>query len=166
MPRLTARFALSTALAIATLLGAAAPGHAQAQPIVTGDGAVTNTAVGPVAVELSLIELPNGSLHGGGTVDFAVTGGYVTFDLTSYMFVQGRLCMAGSVTSSFAAPPNYFVGATVVFCVEDGGNGAGMDRLAGTVAPPGLTIQQIIALIGPPPPQAYQPVVTGNFKLH
>ena len=166
MPTYIKKITLAAALVTASLLAGAAPVHPQAQPIVTGEGEVTNTAVGPVAIEFSLIELPDGSLNGEGLVAFAATGGYATFDLTSYMFVAGNLCMAGPVTSSFEAPPNYFVGATVVFCVEDGGNGAGQDKMAGTVGPPGVTIQQIIALIGPPPPQAYSPVVTGNFKIH
>lgn len=160
------RLALLAALSSAALLGSAAPLHAQAQPIVTGDGEVVSPAVGSVAVELTLVELPNGALHGEGLVAFATTGGYATFELTSYMFVGGELCLAGPVTSSFGAPPSYFVGATVVFCVHDGGNGAGADAMAGTVGPPGLTIQQIIGLIGPPPPQAYQPVVSGNFTIH
>ena len=166
MSSLTFNLALPAALTAVMLLGAATPAPTQAQPIVTGDGEITNTAVGPVAVELSLIHLPNGSLNGQGMTSFAATGGWVTFDLTSYMFVDGKLCMAGSVLSGFAAPPNYFVGATVVFCLEDGGDGAGMDKMAGAAGPPGLTIQQVIALVGPPPPQAYQPVVAGNFKIH
>ena len=165
IPSLT-RFALLAVLSSAALLGSASPALAQAQPIVTGNGQVTNTAVGPVAVEFALIERPDGSLQGEGLVAFAASSGWATYDLTSYMFLDGKLAMAGSVTSSFDAPPSYFVGATVVFAVEDGGNGAGHDRLAGTVGPPGLTIQQVIAILGPPPPQAYQPVVTGNFKIH
>jgi len=166
MPTSIRRIALAATLATAGLLAGAAPARNPAQPIVTGDGEITNTVVGPVAVEFALVELPDGSLQGEGMVAFAATSGWVTFDLTSSMFLDGKLAMAGSVTSSFDAPPSDFVDATLVFAVDDGGSGAGADKLAGTVGPRGLTIQQVVAFIGPPPPQAYQPVVTGNFKIH
>jgi len=165
---LESRIALSAALTAVALLTAAAPSQAQATPIVTGEVEVTSPVIGPVGLGLSLVQLPSGQLDGQGSLELLALGGRVDFEVTSYMFLGDMVCLAGPVTAAVNAPPAYSLGATVVFCIEDNGDGGSSapDTVAGTVGPPGLTIQQIIALIGPPPPQAFQPIAAGNFRIH
>lgn len=157
--------AYATLLAV-TLVGAASPSQAQAQAIGNGHGAV-DAPSGPITITFSVVELPNGTINGHGILHFPDLGGHVRFEVTSYTFVDGALLMAGPVTKAKNAPPNYFIGATQVLAVEDNGNGGPLpDKSAGVVGPPSLTIQQIVELIGPPPPQAYQPLQSGNLTIH
>jgi hypothetical protein len=93
----------------------------------------------------------------------------VHVDLTSVMTVGDAVLMAGPVTLAVNAPPDYAVGNTAVLAVKDLGNGGGdpaPDEATGAVGPPNLTIQQIVAAWGPPPPQAYQPLQSGNIQVH
>jgi hypothetical protein len=75
--------------------------------------------------------------------------------------------VAGTVTRSISMPPQFAVGSTTFFCVRD--NRGAPDQFAGlgTVPPQfgNLTIQQIVALIGTPPPQAFSSQLTGFIRI-
>ena len=161
------RVSLSAALAAAALLGAATPSHAQTGRLISGAGRIEIPGAVPIGLYLQLNQLPGGVLRGAGAQIFTSSGGRVTYDLTSFLFIGETLCMAGPITSAVNAPPPYTVGSTIVFCIQDNNKSKGTpDAVAGGVGPPNLTIQQIIAMAGPPPPQAFVPLVSGDFTIH
>ena len=167
MLNLIRRFATATVLTSATLFAVAAPGQAQIKPIGSGYG-VVEAPMGTRVVLYSLLELSDGSLSGHGLQYSPADNAWVYFNITSYMFVGDALLMAGPVTKSINSLPGYDVGNTAVLAVHDKGNWFGQpapDDAAATVGPPNLTIQQIVAIIGPPPPQAYVPIKAGNLKI-
>lgn len=166
------RFALTAALCASFLLGTAAPSHAGATPLAHGSG--TPQAPGPdITFTFSMVQLPGGALLGQGMLHNNTDQGWIQFDLTSVMFIGDTVLMAGPITKTFNAPPFAPVGGTVFFGLNDNGNGDGSpvpDSFAhGFVPPflpPNLTIQQIIGMTGPPPPEVYNPIGQGDFVVH
>jgi len=158
---------LAVALSASVFLIAAMPAH----PIATGNATIlaSTPGVGPLQLDFSLIELPNGILVGSGEQYAPDVLGYVEYDLTSYELINGVMCMAGPITQSVNSP--FPVGATWILCLEDNSNGGSgaADRIATAVLPPGLTIQIIQAAFPgflPPPDSKFTTVMSGNVKIH
>ena len=168
------RFALCALLAAPMLLGASAPKSGKTTPIANGHGLGLSPGPESLALTFSLVQLADGSFVGHGKTQDHANGGWTKFDLTSATFLGDTLFMAGPVTKLKDAPPFLGVGSTVFFGIQDNGNGSGkpgVDSFANGVVPaflpPGLTIQQILVLLGgPPPPEAFKPLASGNFKIH
>lgn len=172
--KLIRKLAICAALTAAFLFGTAASSYAQASPIVNGHltgGA--SQAGGPAVIDLtlSLVELPNGSLVGSGKSSNKESGAWFTYNLTSYMFIGNTFYAAGTITATHNTGGNFAVGDTYFVAVKDNGNGNGpvMDEfieghIPGAYGP--LTIQQIIAIIGPPPPAIFRQGISGNITLH
>lgn len=157
---------LAAALCVATVLGAAKPGSSGANPIATGD-AIHLGMVGELHLEFSLIEMPDGTLIGGGVS--AAVDGALAFELTSYEQIGDVLCMAGPITASGNTP--FEVGQTWLLCIEDNGNGGSgvADKVATAVLPPGFTIQFILENFPgflPPPASQFSDILEGNLKVH
>lgn len=183
--RLTRRFAVCAAVAAAVLLGGAAISQARivqsgALNIAKGNGATGNPSEGLRTFKFSLVQRSNGSLRGQGWFKDQALEGKVRFDITSYTLVDDILLMAGPITgvSGENVPPNFFVGATFFFAVRDGGDG-GIDEisLANAAPIPGLTMDEILALIcamdpdcDPEdpimlPPGIVMPITAGNIQV-
>ena len=165
--KLTSKIAVCAVVSAAFLLGAAAPSHAQATPIGNGQGLTGDPGPDLRTFSFSVVELPNGSVTGHGQVFDHGLNFWVHFNITSFMFIDDMLLMAGPVTKAVNAP-NFTIGATFFFAVKDGGKGkSSIDEISlVSVAPPNLTIQEIISFIGPPPPEIIKPISAGNIKIH
>lgn len=165
MRHLTSTVILAVALSAAVSLGAAMPAH----PIGTGSATFLSAEVGILGLDFSLVQLPNGELQGQGTQVAPDVDGDLEFDLTSYALLDGIPCMAGPITESVNTP--FAIGDTWILCIEDNGNGGSgtPDRIARAVAPPGLSIQIILAGFPgflPPPDSEFTPIESGNDTIH
>jgi len=173
--QLSRKHAVRAALVAAFTLAAAAPGRAQATPIVSGHlkGGPTPAAQSPSIIDLTihLVELPDGSLVGGGRSTKQDINSWFRFELTSYVFLGDTLFAAGPVTAVHATQGAWEVGDTYFVAVKDNGDGNGpvMDefiegRVPASYGP--MTIQQILAIVGPPPPAFFRQGISGNLTLH
>jgi len=165
MRHLTTALVLGAALSATLVLMAATP----ANVLASGSATFPSQTVGPLEMELTLIELPNGKVVGHGRQEAPDVGGYHEYDITSWAMLGDTLCMAGPITASVNTP--FPVGATWVVCVEDNGNGGSgtPDRVATAAAPPGLTIQLILMFFPgflPPPDSQFQPISAGDITIH
>jgi hypothetical protein len=166
--KLFSRLAARVALCVGFALAAAAPTQAQATPLGYGHG----TYVSPNSqlahqMAFSVVQMPNGTTHGHAIGFEAATHAFVFIDLSSSMFLGDTLAVAGTITISINMPPQFPVGGTAFFAVQDNAGSPDLFAGLGSVPPQlgNMTIQQIIALIGPPPPQAYAPLISGNFRI-
>ena len=159
------KLAVCVALAVACILGATSQSHARvlpfapATPIAGGQlkGGPTPVTQVPSTLDLtfSIVELPNGSIAGTGKLTNKAEAGWILFDLTSYEFVGATLYVAGPVTQTFSTEGLFSVGDTFFMGVNDNGNGAPgfpadefiEGRVPASFGP--LTIQQILAIVGP-----------------
>lgn len=159
---------LFSALAAALLLGAAAPLTAQAAMLGAGGGMVQQ---GPVVRGYGFycLQLPGGAATGQVVSWEPTSQSHLTMRISSAMHIGPWLAVAGQVTHAVNTPPQLSVGATMFLVFADNGrSGAVPDQLASGVVPSflgNLTIQQIVALIGPPPAAAFGPFLSGGIKL-
>jgi hypothetical protein len=169
MFHLIRKLAVTAAFSAAVLVGKAAPGPGNgASPIANGHVATVGMPAGITSTTFSMVMLPNGSIVGNG-ISSNTLGGWVHFDLTSFVFIGDTLLVAGPSTASFNAPPQFVVGGTFFLALKDNGNGGGNpapDELANGAAPFPVTAQQILAMFGPPPPAAFRPALSGNLVIH
>lgn len=165
--RSTAFLSLLTALA----LGAAEPLAAQATqatPLGCGGGIVLQDGATRVYA-FNCVQLPDGSVTGHLTSHEPASQSFVNVGISSAMHFGGWLTVAGEVTAAVNTPPRFSVGQTMFVVLADNDSGGPLpDQLAGGLVPPflgNLTIQQIIALIGPPPPAAFSPLLSSNIMV-
>jgi hypothetical protein len=161
------RFAKHVALATACLFGALAPANAQTTLIGAGAGAYVAQNQQTHLFAFTVSQRANGTVKGHILVLEPATQGLVRVDVTSWVYVGNTLAAAGTVTMSINAPAMFAVGNTAFFAVNS--NTGAPDQFAGLGnVPPqfgSLTIQQIIALIGPPPPQNFAPLLFGCIRI-
>ena len=167
------RLSVHAALGLALLLGLAAPGLAQATPIANGHltGGPIAGAPNPTIIDLtfSLVERPDGSLVGSGFTANRENGSWFMFDLTSYVLIGDTLYAAGPITATHNIGAGPQVGDTYFMAVIDNGNGPVADefiqgRVPSIFGP--LTIQQILAIVGPPAPGSFRQGINGNLTIH
>ncbi|MCA9285466.1 MAG: hypothetical protein KDA22_09640 [Phycisphaerales bacterium] len=154
--------------AFVVLLAAAAPGFAQATPIAHGNG-VYEIQGEPLLLSFNVVELPNGEVRGHVFTKNQVTGGILHSKVTSYMFLDDVLLVAGPLTAAVNAPPQFVLGATKFYAFKDNGDGTPPDEVTGGVAPiefGDLTIQQIVAIGGGPPPSTFMPLTAGDITIN
>ena len=154
------------ALLVSALFLAAAP--ATAQRLGAGAGSFLSADQQVHVFACSISQWPNGDVHGFALVLEPATQGLVLVNCTSAMQFGNSLGVAGNVVLSLNAPPFLQVGSPTFFFLQDNGS-AGPDAFAGLGGVPpqlgNLTIQQIVALIGTPPPSALAPLLTGNIRV-
>lgn len=157
--------------ACATLLAAfavpTASIQAQATPIATGHGSFISPSQLEHRFEFSLVALPDGSVQGHAIGFEPATQAFVFIDLDSFMFIGDTLAVAGTITVAINMPPQYPVGGTAFFAVKDNAGASDTYAGLGSVPPPfgNMSIQQIVGLIGPPPPQAFTPLLRGDIRI-
>lgn len=172
--KLTCRRAVHAVLLTGCLLVAMLSSNAQAdppgghaQPIANGQGVYVDQSLEVFSFTFSVVELPDGSVEGHGSFFDHVARRFILFELSSFMFVDGSLGVAGEITMAVNSPPQLAVGSTIFFFVND--NNPDTDAFAGLgLVPPEfgeLTIQEIVGLIGPPPPDAFTPLVAGDIRI-
>lgn len=167
--KLTSKAAACAALSVGLFLGATAPISAQASPIGSGQGAFLAQNQETHLFAFAVVELPDGSVNGHGLVFEPSTRAFVLFRISSFMFLGETLFMAGPITQAVNAPPQFVGGATAFFAVNDNGRSSADDIAALSVVPVqfgNLTIQQILALAGPPPAGAFAPLLAGDVRIH
>ncbi len=161
------RSAAFVGLAVTILLG---PVSAQGTPLASGGGAYVAQNRETHWFAFTCVRLPDGSIRGHAVFVEPATKAFLQMRITSAMPLDGMLAVAGPITHLVRTPPELALGATFFFVVDDNGAGGPVpDRLASGAAPAALgnlTIQQIIALIGPPPPAALAPLLKGNITIH
>jgi len=168
MKKLPIRTLLPAALVAAVLVGTASTSPLGGGPILTGECILLPPVGDPNCIAITLIETGSGEFTGYGRQCNVFTGDELTFEITSYEIVGDMVCVAGPITSTDNPAPQFAVGNTTAYCILDNGNGgAGApDSATAGQGPPGLTIQDILGIFGPPPPEAFAPAVSGNFKIH
>lgn len=163
--RLFCRSTALAALSAAFLLLAPAPTQAQVGLVGTGHGTyLAANGQDTLTFTFFVAEGPGGSAHG-----YAIWSGpnsVVLWRATSFMFFEGALGFAGPIVATIGTPPpGYVIGVTAFTGFRDNGFHAVDETLSLSVVPPQFghpTIQQILALLGPPPPGAWRPLVTGG----
>jgi len=167
--KLTSRALSCAALALAFLLGTASPSDAQASPVLRGNGTYLGQNLAIKDFAFAVNRLPHSKVQGHATIIEQSSQGLFQMDVTSMMSLGDAVAVAGPITTVVNTPPQFVVGATAFFVVHDNGDGTLVpDEIALGVAPlflGDLTIQEIIMFIGPPPPQAFAPVLTGDIKI-
>ncbi len=170
--RFPSRAVLSTILAAAFVCIAAAPATAQLSRLASGFGAYVGQNQVNKLFAFSAHEHANGDVHGHCIVMEPSSNGYVRMQVTSSATLNGTLYLAGPITHAVHSPPFFAVGATGLFGVNDNGGwgwGSPPDEFVGLSAAPlvlgNLTAAQILGMIGPPPPAAFQPLLFGNIRI-
>lgn len=158
----------SLALLTTLVLGAAESLTAQAKPLGAGGGVVQQ---GPATriYAFHCVQMPDGSAAGALVSLEPANQSFVRVRITSAMHIGPWLAVAGEITAAVNTPPQIVVGGTMAAVFADNGTGGPVpDQLAALVVPAflgNLTIQQIIALVGPPPPTSFGPVLAGDFRV-
>lgn len=168
MRKLPLRVLMPAVLSAAVLLGTASTSPGGGGLILTGEGIALPPMNDPNCIEFTLVETGSGEIVGYGRQCNVVTGLEIEFDITSYQFAGDMLCVAGPITSTTSTEPQFAVGNTTAYCILDNGNGGSStpDGITAGQGPPGLTIQDILGLFGPPPPEAFAPLGSGNYTIH
>lgn len=162
------RMLRSAALAAMFLLSA--PVAAQGGLLGHGFGAFVAQNQQTHLFAFAAVEGPTGSVRGSCVVLEPATNGLVRIEVSSKFEIGSTLMLAGTITMAVNAPPQFAVGATGAFAVNDNGCcGTPPDSFLGVVAVPlsfgNLTARQIVALIGPPPPEMFSPLLFGDIRL-
>ncbi len=163
--RLLRRSSALAILSAAFLLLAPAPTQAQAGLVGAGHGTYSiANGQGTLEFTFFIAEGRNGASQG-----YAVWKGPGSIGLwrvDSFMFDDGALLFAGQVLAIEGSSSTPFqVGQTVFTGFRDNGFGAVDETVSLSAVPPQFgnpTIQQIVALIGSPPPGAWRPLATGG----
>ena len=163
------RETLSKVLMAALLAVAAAPATAQVQRLASGFGAYVGQNLENKVFFLSAHEHANGDVHGSCVVMEPSSNGFVRIQITSSATLGGTLYLAGPITHAVNSPPFIVVGATAMIgVVDNGGWGSPPDEFVGPAFAPAvlgnLTAQQILGMIGAPPPSAFAPLIFGNIR--
>jgi hypothetical protein len=162
-------------------LGSASQSHAQVTPFAPATpiaGGHLNAGPTPATqvpsnldLTFTLVNLPNGAVSGRGKLTNKAAGGWIQFNLTSYEFVGDTLYVAGPVTKTFNTEGVWAVGDTFFMGVNDNGNGtpgSTPDEFieGGVPAAFGpLSVQQILAIVGPAPPEIFRQGISGNLVI-
>ncbi|HEX6812765.1 MAG TPA: hypothetical protein VF384_14160 [Planctomycetota bacterium] len=88
--------------------------------------------------------------------------------MTSHMRIGESVVFAGEVIADIGNDPNVQIGQTVFTAVNDNGPGVADDIASLSVVPASFgnpTIQQIVAVIGPPTAQSFTPVLSGDVWI-
>ncbi len=161
--------AMSSALAAVLLLAGATPVAAQAAPLGNGGGVILGQDQEIQLFAFHCLQLPDGSITGVVVIAEPATRGFLRVELSSATAFGDMLAVAGEITAAVNTPPQFGVGQTMFLVFDDNGHGrTAPDQLARGVVPLAFgnpTIQQILALVGPPPPSAFTPVLRGDIRI-
>jgi hypothetical protein len=144
---------------------ATAPLAAQQAPLGAGGGVVFQDGVNRIYA-FNCHDLGGGAATGKLVSLEPGSQGRVGMNISSAMHIGSWLAIAGEITVSVNTPPHIGVGQTMFMVAID--NGTGPDQIATGVVPAALgnlTIQEIVAMIGPPPPVAFSSFVAGGVTI-
>ena len=163
-------------LSAAFLLGQAKPGGANTSGSVTGGatiarghGALLDGNGIMIHGRFEARQLSRGNVQGYLLGSAPSVGAFIHVDVTSRVFVNGKLGLAGKVTAMAGFNPSLAVGRTAFFMVEDMGKGGVpspdlFSELTGIPLNLGpLTAEEIYALYGQP--TQFFPLVAGDIRV-
>jgi hypothetical protein len=136
-----------------------------ANPMVNGKG-TWETQIGTVGFQVSVVELPDGTIHGQGVSTMHTESGnaWFHFEVLDAAPYGEEFAVLGLITDTFNSPPQFLGSLTMLIIQDNEPNGSDM-VLSGAGLPPWLTLDDI--LYGPnPPPSLRFPLAHGNFTLH
>jgi hypothetical protein len=154
------------ALSAAVLFLATTSLYAQAQPLGNGGGKYINNSNNTNHFTFSAVQLPNGSVKGHAIWHSPDLNAMAQVELTSFMYIGEWLAVAGTITKVINVPPEVELGATAFIVFRADGSPAHTGFSFAPLAFGELTIQQIIAMLGPPQPIHFFPIISGTIKIH
>ena len=136
-----------------------------ANPIVQGHGS-WETQIGTVGFQVSVVELPDGTItgHGVSTMHAASGNAWFHFDVVDAAPYGDEIAVLGLITDAVNSPPQFVGSLTVLIINDDERNGSDM-ALSGAGLPPWLSLGDILYGPNPPPPFRF-PLAHGNYKMH
>ena len=136
-----------------------------ANPIVNGHGK-WETEMGTVGFQVSVVELPDGTINGHGvsTMHTENGNGWFHFDVVDAAPYGDEIAVLGLITDAVNSPPQ-FVGSLTVLIIKDNERNSSDMALSGSGLPPWLTLDNILYGPNPPPPFRFT-LANGNYKLH
>ena len=136
-----------------------------ANPIVNGRG-TWETAIGTVGFQVSVVELPDGTINGHGVSTLHTENGnaWFHFDVVDAAPYGDEIAVLGLITDAVNTPPQFLGSLTMLIIKDNEGNGPDM-ALSAAGLPPWLSLDAI--LYGPmPPPDSRFPLAHGNYRMH
>ena len=136
-----------------------------ASPIVNGHG-TWETQIGTVGFQVSVVELPDGTINGHGVSTMHTESGnaWFHFDVVDATPYGDEIAVLGLITDAVNSPPQFVGSLTVLIIKDNEGNGSDM-ALSGAGIPPWLSLEDILYGPNPPPPFRF-PLGIGNYKVH
>lgn len=133
-----------------------------AHPMVNGHG-TWETQIGTVGFQVSVVELPDGTIHGHGVSTMHTENGnaWFHFEVVDAAPYGDEFAVLGLITDTFNSPPQLLGSQTMLIIQDNGSNGS--DMVLSGFLPPWLSLDEI--LNGPPPSLRF-PLAHGNFTLH
>jgi hypothetical protein len=135
-----------------------------ANPMVNGHGK-WETDIGTVGFQVSVGELPDGTINGHGvsTMHTENGNGWFHFDVVDAAPFGDEIAVLGLITKAVNTPPQFLGSLTVLIVRDNKGNGSDM-ALSATGLPSWLTLDNILYGPTPPPPFRF-PLTLGNYKI-
>jgi hypothetical protein len=135
-----------------------------ANPIVNGHGS-WETAIGTVGFQVSVRELPDGTINGHGvsTMHAENGNGWFHFDVVDAAPYGDEIAVLGLITDAVNTPPNFLDSQMLLIIKDNEGNGSDM-ALSSAGLPPTLELDFILEFMDIP--DFRFPVAHGNYKIH
>lgn len=157
-------------VALTTLFFAAAPAEAQGL-VGIGAGSYDSPSNPGNVSRFSYFLTDRGNGEAGGLAVWVFPAATFVVRVSSFASYEWdgirSLAFAGTIVAIFGTPRGgATVGQTAFTAMRDNGRGSSDATVGFTVVPAQFgnpTIQQIIAINGPPPPQAWRPLLSGNI---
>ena len=136
-----------------------------ANPIVQGHGN-WETQIGTVGFQVSVVELPDGTINGHGVSTMHAESGnaWFHFDVVDAAPYGDEIAVLGLITDAVNSPPR-FVGSLTVLIIKDNDRNRSDMALSAAGLPPWLSLDDILYGPNSPPPFRF-PLDHGNYKMH
>ena len=136
-----------------------------ASPIVQGHGN-WETQIGTIGFQVSVVELPDGTIDGHGVSTMHAESGnaWFHFDVVDAAPYGDEIAVLGLITDAVNSPPQ-FVGSLTVLIIKDNESSTPGTALSAAGLPPFLSLDNILYGPNPPPPFRFS-LAHGNYEMH
>ena len=136
-----------------------------ANPVVKGHGK-WEIDIGTVGFQVSVGELPDGTINGHGVSTLHTENGnaWFHFDVVDAAPYGDEIAVLGLITDAVNSPPQFVGSLTMLIIKDNERNGTDM-ALSGAGIPPFLSLDDILYGPNAPPPFRF-PLAHGNYKMH
>jgi hypothetical protein len=134
-----------------------------ASPTVNGHG-TWETQIGTVGFQVSVVELPDGTINGHGvsTMHAENGNGWFHFDVVDAAPYGDEIAVLGLITDAVNTPPNFLDSQVLLIIKDNEGNGSDM-ALSAAGLPPTLELDFILEFM--PIPDFRFPLAHGNYTI-